>query len=300
MSDFRLKVFLSVAKNLSFTKASQELFISQPAISKHIQELENRYQTCLFDRHGSNISLTEQGKLLVEHSERILEAYRRLEYDMNLFKGEHSGNLKLGASTTIEQYVIPLVLGNYIRRFPQVNVSIVNGNSRFIENSIQNHDIDLGMVEGIIRLPQLKYTTFMEDELVAVVHPHNRLSALPDEITLEKLAEIPLVLREQGSGTLDVIERSLLEHNIKLSQLNIRMYLGSTECIKRFCETNECMGIVSIRSISKELMEDRLKIIEIPEMPMKRTFSFVQCQGQDNSLKETFIDYMLSKAKELL
>lgn len=101
MSDFRLKVFQSVAKNLSFTKASQELFVSQPAITKHIQELEATYQTRLFDRQGSKISLTESGRLLLEHCERILEDYKRLEYEMHLLHNEYIGELKLGASTTI-------------------------------------------------------------------------------------------------------------------------------------------------------------------------------------------------------
>lgn len=104
MSDFRLKVFQSVAKNLSFTKASQELFVSQPAITKHIQELEAAYQTRLFDRQGSRISLTEAGKLLLEHCERILEDYKRLEYEMHLLHNEYTGGLKLGASTTVAQY----------------------------------------------------------------------------------------------------------------------------------------------------------------------------------------------------
>ena len=89
MSDFRLKVFQSVAKNLSFTKASQELFVSQPAITKHIQELEACYQARLFDRQGNKISLTEAGKLLLEHSERILDAYKRLEYEMHLLHGDY-------------------------------------------------------------------------------------------------------------------------------------------------------------------------------------------------------------------
>ena len=106
MSDFRLKVFQSVAKNLSFTKASQELFVSQPAITKHIQELETCYQTRLFDRQGSKISLTEAGELLLKHSEKILDDYKQLEYEMHLLHDEYIGELKLGASTTIAQYFI--------------------------------------------------------------------------------------------------------------------------------------------------------------------------------------------------
>ena len=109
MSDFRLKVFYSVAKNLSFTKASQELFVSQPAITKHIRELESLYQTRLFNRLGNTISLTESGNVLLEHCERILAEYRKLEYDMHLLHNEYNGQLRLGASTTIAQYVLCLL-----------------------------------------------------------------------------------------------------------------------------------------------------------------------------------------------
>ena len=163
MSDFRLKVFRSVAKNLSFTKASQELFVSQPAITKHIQELEAAYQTRLFDRQGSRISLTESGNLLLEHCERILEDYKRLEYEMHLLHNEYTGGLKLGASTTIAQYVLPPLLASFIGKFPQVSLSLLNGNSREIEAALQEHRIDLGFVEGVFRLPNIRYTTFLED-----------------------------------------------------------------------------------------------------------------------------------------
>lgn len=116
MSDFRLRVFSSVAKNLSFTKASQELFISQPAITKHIQELETMYQTRLFERMGNKILLTDAGRLLLEHCEKILEDYGRLEYEMNLLRNEHTGELRLGASTTIAQYVLPPLLAPALSR----------------------------------------------------------------------------------------------------------------------------------------------------------------------------------------
>ena len=206
MSDFRLKVFRSVAKNLSFTKASQELFVSQPAITKHIQELEAAYQTRLFDRQGSRISLTESGNLLLEHCERILEDYKRLEYEMHLLHNEYTGGLKLGASTTIAQYVLPPLLASFIGKFPQVSLSLLNGNSREIEAALQEHRIDLGFVEGVFRLPNIRYTTFLEDELVAVVRTGSKL-AVGEEITPDELFHLPLVLRERGSGTLDVFER---------------------------------------------------------------------------------------------
>ena len=194
MSDFRLKVFQSVAKNLSFTKASQELFVSQPAITKHIQELETYYQVRLFERQGSKISLTVAGELLLKHSEKILEDYKRLEYEMHLLHNEYIGELKLGASTTIAQYVLPPLLANFIAKFPKVSLSLLNGNSRGIEAALQEHRIDLGLVEGIFRLPSLKYLPFLQDELVAVVNTHSKF-AVQDEITPEELPDIPLVLR---------------------------------------------------------------------------------------------------------
>ena len=298
MSDFRLKVFQSVAKNLSFTKASQELFVSQPAITKHIQELESTYQARLFDRQGSKISLTEAGKLLLEHCGRILEDYKRLEYEMHLLHNEYIGELKLGASTTIAQYVLPPLLANFIAKFPKVSLSLLNGNSRGIEAALQEHRIDLGLVEGIFRLPSLKYLPFLQDELVAVVNAHSKF-AVQDEITPEELPDIPLVLRERGSGTLDVFERALSQHNMKLSSLHVLMYLGSTESIKLFLEHTDCMGIVSIRSVHKELVAGNLRVVEIKGMPMQREFNFVQLQGQEGGLSQVFMRFAGHHSKSL-
>lgn len=297
MSDFRLKVFRSVAKNLSFTKASQELFVSQPAITKHIQELEAAYQTRLFDRQGSRISLTESGNLLLEHCERILEDYKRLEYEMHLLHNEYTGGLKLGASTTIAQYVLPPLLASFIGKFPQVSLSLLNGNSREIEAALQEHRIDLGFVEGVFRLPNIRYTTFLEDELVAVVRTGSKL-AVGEEITPDELFHLPLVLRERGSGTLD-FERALQQHNIKLSSLQVLMYLGSTESIKLFLEHTDCLGIVSVRSITRELYSGQLRVVEIKGMPMLRDFSFAQPQGQESGLAQVFMQFAMHNNHKL-
>lgn len=298
MSDFRLKVFQSVAKNLSFTKASQELFVSQPAITKHIQELETYYQARLFDRQGNKISLTDAGELLLKHSERILDAYKQLEYEMHLLHNEYIGELKLGASTTIAQYVLPPLLADFIAKFPQVNLSLLNGNSREVEMALQEHRIDLGLVEGILRLPNLKYTLFLRDELVAVVRAHSKLD-VREEIVPEDLPNIPLFLRERGSGTLDVFERALSRQNLKLSSLNVLMYLGSTESIKLFLEHTDCMGIVSIRSVHKELVAGNLRVVEIKGMPMQREFDFVQLQGQEGGLPQVFMRFAGHHSKSL-
>ena len=190
MIDTRLKVFCSVARNLSFTKASRELHISQPAISKHIHELENEYNVALFERLGTRIKLTHAGELLLSHAEKIIDNYRSLNFEMNLLSEQHVGELRLGASTTIAQYVLPPFLASFAQKFRQIKVSLLNGNTQEIEHAIDEHRIDLGLVEGRSNQPHLHYIPFMKDELVLVVNAQSKLAAL-DEITLDELKEMP-------------------------------------------------------------------------------------------------------------
>lgn len=290
--DFRLKVFHSVATNLSFTKASKELFISQPAISKHIHELEVQYRTPLFDRVGSKIALTQAGGLLLSHTTQLLQAYRQMDFEMNLLTDNVSGELRLGASTTIAQYVLPPVLSTFIRKFPDIRISLLNGNSRDIEQALRDGRITLGLVEGNARQSTLHYLPFMKDELVVVTHTNSKFARY-DELTLDELSRFPLVLRENGSGTLEVLENALSKHQIKLHQLNVLMQLGSTEGIKLFLENSDTLAIVSVRAVTHELMSGQLKVIDVEGFAAGRMFSFVQLQGQSGGLEESFIRYMM-------
>lgn len=290
MMDFRLRVFQSVAQNRSFTKASKELFVSQPAISKHIQELEIQYKTPLFERTGAQVRLTPAGELLRAHAHKILSDYRRLEFEMNLLTQHVSGNLRLGASTTIAQYILPPVLSSFIRKFPDIRVTLINGNSREIEQEVTDGTITLGLVEGASRQNTLHYTPFMKDELVVVAHTSSPL-ANDDEITLEQLCTLPLVLRENGSGTLEVFESELAARHIKLSALNILIQLGSTESIKLFLENSDCLSVLSVRAVRKELASGTLKVIDVKDFTLERMFSFVEKQGQNSGLEESFIRF---------
>ena len=298
MSDFRLKVFVSAAKHLSFTKASEELFISQPAITKHIQELETQYKSRLFERMGHTITLTTAGTLLLKHCESILELYERLDYEMNLLHNEYTGELRLGASTTIAQYVLSPFLAQFNQKFPLITLSLMNGNSVDIEKALQERHIDLGLVEGPNHLLNLRYTPFLDDELVAVVSTKSALAKM-DTISLQQLQQIPLILRENGSGTLEIFKNALRLHGLKTSDLTIKMQLGSTESIKRFLEHTDCMGIVSIRSIDRELYAGTFKVLEIDDLPMPRHFSFIQRQGQEIALSEFFIQFISNYKKTL-
>ncbi len=297
-SDFRLKVFSCVARNLSFTKASQELYISQPAITKHIHELETIYNTRLFERLGNKIQLTDSGKLLLEHCDKILDDYGKLEYEMNLLKNRFVGELRVGASTTISQYVLPPLLASFVDRFPDITLNLTSGNSTTIEKELQGHSIDIAIVEGNIKQPALKYTNFMDDELVLITRVGGKWKNL-EEIPVDKLKEIPLVLREIGSGTLDVIVNVLSNYNIRLSDLNIVMHLGSTESIKLYIENSDCMSIVSVRSIRRELNQERFRIVDIRDCVFNRNFNFVRLHGDDGGIPSLFMDYAMHYKQKL-
>ena len=298
MTDFRLKVFLSVAKHLSFTQASKELFISQPAISKHIQELESDFKTRLFERQGNGISLTGSGKLLVKHAEAIHEQYQHLEYAMHQLTGDMVGELRLGASTTIAQYVLPPILARFIELHPQVKLSLISGNSREIEDAIESHRIDLGLIEGIYRRRNLKYTSFLKDELICIAHKDS-LNHIPATIPIQELGKYPLILREQGSGTLDVIEQAFSKQGVKLKDLKIPLYLGSTESIKLFIQHSEALGIVSTRAVQSDLNRGRLREVLLDGVEMSREFNFVSPQGEVVGLAALFMRFAIQYNQKL-
>ncbi len=292
MEDFRLKVFYSVAKNQSFTKAASELFITQPAITKHVKLLEETLEIRLFERRGNFITLTPAGEVLFRYASEIFHLYQEALYELSAMKKQNKGAFKLGASTTIAQYLLSPVLASFYEKFPQIELNLLNGNTEAIENAVLSKQIDLGIVEGKKHHSDLKYLDFTEDELVAVVHTKSRFAKLK-MIELEDLKEIPMVLRERGSGTLDVIESSLKERGIRFSSLPIIMNLGSTESIKSFLEHSHSLSFISIKAIQKEISQNELKILQIKDFQILRKFCFIHLHGQPDGLSSTFIRFAL-------
>ena len=278
MENFRLKVFRSVAKNLSFTKASGELFITQPAITKHIQALEKQYGVRLFNRKGSRINLTPAGRILYDYTMQLYKLEQSLEEEMSQFKDTETGTLKLGASTTIAQYVIPPILSEFRKKYSGVKLSLLTGNSEQIGEALRNGEIDLGIVEGKVKSKDIRYEIFMHDELVAVASSKNDIIN-KEEITLKELTALPLILRERGSGTLEVLEYVFKLKKLRLTDLNVVMYLGSTEAIKRYLISDDSIGMLSVRSIENEINSGSLKVLKVKNFRVKRTFNFICLQG---------------------
>lgn len=293
MDDFRLRVFIAAARTLSFTKAAQELSVSQPAVSKHIGELESAYKVSLFTRNGSRLAITQAGKTMLACAENIAAEYRRMDYEMGLCTRHVEGELRLGASTTIAQYLLPALLARFSARFPGVRVSVMSGNSGQVEQALEAGNIDLGMVESVSRRQGLHYTHLADDELVLVAGMQGAY-ARTESVTPEQLKQIPLVLRENGSGTLEVIAGALAGAGIRLSMLRVAMRLGTTEGIKAFVRSSDTMAIVSVISVVEELRAGTLRIVDIEELAMTREFSFVHTAAEPVQLARQFADFALA------
>ena len=291
--DFRLKVFYTVALRLNFTKAATELYITQPAVSKHIQELEETYKTKLFERNGSKIALTPAGKILLKYTKSIFDIYREIDFEMSSFNKERQGLLRLGASTTISQYIISPVLASFHQKQKDIKVNLLNGNTEQIENALINKEIEIGIVEGQSKNQSIKYIPFLKDELVLVCNHTNPL-AKKNEISLNDLKSMKFITRERGSGTLEVIEFALKKAGLKFSDLQIEMQLGSTESIKSYLLNSDCFAFMSIHAVSKELKNKELVILDLEKLSIERYFYIITLQGKSDSLSELFIQNLAS------
>jgi DNA-binding transcriptional LysR family regulator len=291
--DFRLKVFQTVAQKLSFTKAAAELFITQPAITKHIKGLEQQLNTQLFRRNGNTITLTPAGKILLHYAEKVFQTYAEMETELAQLSNIAAGTLHIGASTTVAQTILPRLLALFKKTYPAINFTFVQANTDVITQMILADKIDVAIVEGAGHYPQLAYAPFAKDEIVLVTAANNRLSK-KSEITPRQLLNIPLVLREAGSGTLDVIFNALSGAGINPKDLKIEIQLESSIAIKQYLLHSETATFLSIRSVFSELKYNELTVIDIKGLQIFRTFQFIQLHGKHAKLTELFKRFCLA------
>jgi DNA-binding transcriptional LysR family regulator len=290
--DYRDEVFLSVAGNLSFSKAAEELFISQPAVTKHIKELESRFNIALFERKGNKIYLTEAGKITYNFLTRIKQEYRELEFELGRLNDAFIGSLRIGCSSTISQYLIPRVLAAFHKRYPKIELFVFNGNSFEMEQKLLMNEIDLALVENESSQSDIRYIDFLGDEIVVVTSTQS-MYARHKTISVADLQQIPMVLREKGSGTLEVIQKALARQNISFEALNIFIHLGSTEAIKNFLADFQGVALVSERAIEKELLLKSLVRLNVSKLVLSRKFRIALRYGYEVANAKLFIDFLL-------
>lgn len=292
--DFRLKVFKTVAEELSFTKAAKLLFISQPAVTKHINELEKQYGSALFNRHGKSITLTAEGKIFWEYASKIIQLYEALALEFSGRNGQIPEKINLAASTTIAQYILPALLSKLKLAHPQTALSLINQNTEKIELLVLQKKVALGLVEGNTNNPLLRYEDFVRDEIVLVAGTDNpEVDAA--EISLEQLKNVPIAIRERGSGTRIIIENALKEKGLDLNACNIQIELGSTESIKNYLFAAGTYAFLSVHAIAKELRDRTFTIVDVAGLDIRRTFHFVSLHGNYAPASEWIKNFFINQ-----
>lgn len=273
MADRRLKVFHTVARLLSFTKAAEALHMTQPAVTFQVRQLEEHFNTRLFDRTHNRITLTEVGEQVYDYADKIFDLYAQMDNVVREMTGDVSGVLMIGASTTIAEYMLPALLGDFKSKYPEVSIRLKVSNTDEIVSMVENNTIDLGVVEAPVGNKNLAVAPCHTDELVAIVPPQHPLSQ-KESVNVKEISGHPFISREEGSGTRNVVNNYFSEAGTSLYDLNVVMELGSSESIKGAVASGMGISILSQVTIQKELQLGTL--VAIPLNPrLKRPFSFV-------------------------
>lgn len=295
MADRRLQVFHAVAKHLSFTKAAEALFMTQPAVTFQIKQLEEHFNTRLFERGHGRISLTPAGDIVLDYAERILGLSAELDTRLKEMTGQIAGLLLVGASTTIAEFLLPQVLGDFKSKHPNVVPRLFVANSGAVENRVAEHTLDIGFIEAPSHLAAVATDVCCEDELVVVCGPAHPL-AQHKTITPKQLVEYPYISRESGSGTREVTDAYFQKAGVRPESLNVVMELGSPEALKGLVATGLGFTIMSRATVHKET-----RLGELVSMPLAprliRNLSVVYPKEKFRSrLVNTFVQF----AKERL
>ena len=291
--EFRDKLFISVAENLSFSKAANEMNISQPAVTRHIRELEERYNTTLFERKGNKIYLNKPGEKVYNAFKEIARQYRELDFEIGQMHDSIEGEFKIGASSTISQYLIPKAIASFHKRYPRLQIFLMNGNSFEMEKAMLDNQVDMALVENCSSQSGIRYTNFLDDELIVVTGAHS-VYAKREEISKGDLTQIPIVLREQGSGTLEVIKDAFNRQNIDFEKLNTLIHLGSTESIKNFLADFDGLAIVSKKAVTTELYLKTLVKLKVTGFAIPRKLRLAYKLGHKSRQVELFENFLFS------
>lgn len=287
-----IQVFLKVVEKKSFSKAAKALFLTQPAVSFQIQMLEEQYGTRLLDRMSRTIIMTEAGELLYKYATEIDTMQDRLEDHMKALTTTTIGRLKIGASNTIGDNIIPSILGSFKKRHPKVNLILEVGNSDEIEMAVHETSLDLGLVEGPPIGKDLESVPYVLDELVVVTrigHPWT----LEGEISLFELDAYPFISRERGSGTRAEIEHHLKSAGFPINNLDSFMHLGSTAAIKTALQDGHSFSILSKWAIQDEVKDGRLAVVPLKETRFSRQFRIVTHKKKFHTqANEAFLEYL--------
>lgn len=278
----QLEVFVAVVKHQSFSKASRELFLTQPTVSAHIQNLENELETVLVNRSNKTITLTESGKILYEHAIYILNNCKKAIYDIKEYSGKIEGLIDIACSSIPETYLLPGFMKSFSNTYPDVKFSISHYDSRFAISEILDERISFGFVGSKISNPQIKYVNLIDDNLVLITPPDLEIENENGEIDVSALYDFNFIMRKEGSGTRDLIFKTLKKAGFSTAKLNILAHVESNESIKEMVRQGLGVSFISQISAEEYINSGKLKSYKIKGIDFSRKFYFIY------SKKKTF------------
>ncbi len=292
MEDHKLKIFCTVAETKSFSKTSEIIHLTQPAVSLQIQALEELYETKLFDRSSGTITLTPAGEILYKYAKEILTLYAEAAKEIGKITGLIKGCVKIGAGTTVGNYILPAVAVDFKKKHPKIRVSISIGNAKKILEMLSTSMIDFGIISEMPGKSKFNIESIISDEL-CVICPADHPLTKQKTFSLYDLVKEPFVIREEGSSTRAIIEKFFADNGLTISDLHIALILGSTGSIKEAVERGMGLSIVSKWAIRKEISCGNLKILKLKEGKITRDFYIVLPKNSILSpAVEEFISYL--------
>jgi DNA-binding transcriptional LysR family regulator len=295
---WRLHIFCKVVEQRSFSKAASAVYLSQPTVSSHIKDLEDHFACKLVDRLGREVVPTKAGELLYEYASKMLTLKDETEKALAEFHGKLKGRLTIGGSTIPGGYILPPILGRFKKAYPEVAVTLIEGDSSGIVRRVVEGGIELGIVGTLVKEPRLVQKKFMNDEMFLFV-PSNHRWATGTPITVEELATEPFVMREPGSGTRKSMESLFDKSGHWLGDFHVVAEMGSTEAIRQAIKAGVGVSILSECAVTDELAAGVLKKIKIKGLSFKRSFYLTTHKHRTQSpLCQAFTDFLAQQKKK--
>lgn len=286
-----LRLFDAVARHGSFSRAAEELHVSQPAVSKGVREFEAQIAAPLFERGPGGVRLTEAGEVMVRHAQAVFAAERAAEEDLAALRGLAAGLLRIGASTTVATYVLPALLGRFHRDHPRVELRLTSANTRTITELLLRRELDVAIVEGPVNDPAIRVTHWREDVMVLVAAPTHPLARRARAVPASALASEIFLVREDGSGSGEVVDAALRARGVTPRQ---RLEVGSTEAIKQVTMAGLGIAMISAAAAADQIALGKLAVLPVQDFVIRRDFNRLSVPGRQPGPAARAFDALLS------
>lgn len=284
----QLLVFVTVVEFKNFSRAAEQLHMTQPAVSQYIKLLEQKYETKLLDRTNKHVHLTKTGEVVYHHAKEILALYAKMHRLVDDLTNHAHGPLSIGASYTFGEYVLPHFIAKLHEQYPQISPSIVIGNTKDIVELVAGHQLDVGIIEGDYKNPQVMIEPFAEDTMYVIASRQHQLEG-ESFISRSTLNDSRWIVREVGSGTREATDNLFSTLSIAPK---VMMEFGSTQLIKESVESGLGITLLSSLAIRKEIAMDLLRVLQVEGTPYRRKFSIVLGSSFQTKAVQVFIDLL--------